>query len=123
MRSCPACGSSVPEAASVCTVCGAELGPLTEDDNGGSFRSGGSNKQERLVTVRSFSGPRAYMEADMAKSFLEAEGITSILPGRGSASVLPGVDTLNLLVREQDVERAAEILKSLLDAPLEDANL
>jgi len=74
-----------------------------------------------LVTVRTFSGPRAALEADMAKNFLEAEGIPCMLPGEGSASVLPGVDVMNLLVRERDAEQAAEILKSLLDTPLEDA--
>ncbi|MGH9455558.1 MAG: zinc ribbon domain-containing protein [Terriglobia bacterium] len=118
MASCPECGTELPEDAERCPACGAEIEESGLEVGEDTENSRGS---QRLVTVRSFSGPRAYLDADMAKSFLEAEGVPCMLPGEGSASVLPGVDVLNLLVREEDAEEAAEILKSLLDTPLEDA--
>ena len=119
MASCPECGTELPEEAANCPACGAEIEESDLETDEGAKNSGGS---QRLVTVRSFSGPRAYLDADMAKSFLEAEGVPCMLPGEGSASVLPGIDVLNLLVREEDAEQAAEILKSLLDTPLEDTS-
>ncbi|MGH9430685.1 MAG: putative signal transducing protein [Terriglobia bacterium] len=121
MASCPKCGTGLPEEAGRCPACGAELEQSGGRDDS-RFESESSEPEQRLVTVRSFSGPRAFLAADMAKSFLEAEGIPCMVPGQGSASVLPGVDTLNLLVREKDAEPAAEILKSLLDNPLEDTS-
>lgn len=121
MASCPKCGNELPDAAAPCPACGAEIEPSgSQEEKSGAHASTADN--QRLVAVRSFSGPRAALDADMAKSFLEAEGIPCMLPGEGSASVLPGVNVLNLLVREEDVAQAAEILKSLLDTQMEDSS-
>jgi len=48
------------------------------------------------VRIRIFSGPRARLEAALARNVLEAEGIISFLPGHSEA--LPGVDRVQLLV-------------------------
>ncbi|HUY12838.1 MAG TPA: DUF2007 domain-containing protein [Terriglobia bacterium] len=120
MASCPKCGNGLPDGAGHCPVCGTEVVARGSKDDL-SPKPASTPDNQRLVTVRSFSGPRAALEADLVKNFLQAEGIPCMLPGEGSASVLPGVNVLNLLVREGDAEQAAEILKSFLDTPLEDA--
>lgn len=121
MALCPKCGNGLPDGTGQCPVCGAVAEPSNSQSTAGPEQASSTNNQ-RLVSVRSFSGLRASLDAIMAKNFLEAEGIPCMLPGEGSASVLPGVNVLNLLVREQDAEQAAEILKSLLDSPLEDTS-
>jgi hypothetical protein len=46
---------------------------------------------------------------------LETAGIPCVLPGETSAELLPVLD-VPLLVREEDAQRAGELLKSYLDA-------
>ncbi len=70
-----------------------------------------------LVRLRTFSGPTAPMDAELAQNILNTQGIPSALPGEGHADVLPGIDTVQLLVRKQDAERAEEILKGFLENP------
>lgn len=71
----------------------------------------------KLAKVRSFGGPTGSMSAEVAKNILEAEGIPSVLQGEFSAETLPGVDPVDLLVRAEDADRAAELLQSFLDNP------
>jgi hypothetical protein len=119
MATCSKCGSELPDGAGRCLACDTTLESTAFEPEIDSGQTGSSNRQ-RMVAVRSFTGPRAALDAGMAKSFLEAEGIPCMVPGESSASALPGIDVLNLLVREQDAPQAAEILKSLLDIPPED---
>jgi hypothetical protein len=66
------------------------------------------------VTVRVFSGPAALLNADVARNILQSQGIPSLVPGETSVELLPVLD-VPLLVREEDAERAASILRDYLD--------
>jgi putative signal transducing protein len=68
-----------------------------------------------LVLVRTFSGPTASLDAELARNILQTQGIACALPGAGHAEMLPGIDVVQLLVRKEDAARAEEILKSYLD--------
>lgn len=70
-----------------------------------------------LVRVRTFSGPTASLDAELARNILQTQGIACALPGEGHAEMLPGIDVVQLLVRKEDAARAEEILKSYLDNP------
>ncbi len=71
---------------------------------------------ESLVRIRTFSGPTALLDAELARNLLETQGIPCVLPGEDSAEAFPVFD-VPLLVRESDRERAAMLLKSYLDSP------
>jgi hypothetical protein len=70
----------------------------------------------KLVRIRTFSGPTARLDAEMAKSLLEAEGISCILPGEISAETIPIFD-VPVLVSEEDAEQAVAVLESYLQDP------
>ena len=80
-----------------------------------------SESDFKLVRLQTFSGPRARFDADLAKNILSTQGIPAVVPGETMAETLPGVDTVQVLVREEDAEEAQEILKSFLDSPQADA--
>jgi len=73
----------------------------------------------RLVPVRTFGGGAAVMNADLARNLLEAEGIESMVPGEAAAETIPVVDA-QVLVREDDAARAAEILAAYFDVPAQE---
>ncbi|HUI41243.1 MAG TPA: DUF2007 domain-containing protein [Terriglobia bacterium] len=73
----------------------------------------------KLVRVRTFTGPRAQADAEMAKGILESAGIPGVVPGRYAAELYPGIDVVQLLVHADDAAEAAEILKEFLDNPSE----
>jgi hypothetical protein len=58
---------------------------------------------------------QAQFEADLARNLLEAESIPSSVTGELGAEMLPGADRVLLLVRQEDLARAAEILTAFLD--------
>lgn len=70
-----------------------------------------------LVRVRAFSGATASLDARLAKGILRERGIPSFLSNEFGAEVLPGVDVVQLLVREEDADEAAQILEDFLDHP------
>jgi hypothetical protein len=72
--------------------------------------------QIKLVPVRVFSGGTASLDAELARNVLAAEGIESMLPGDIAAETIPVLE-VQLLVREQDAQRAAELLEAYLDTP------
>jgi hypothetical protein len=76
-------------------------------------RSAGSG-DSKLVTVRVFAGPTALLDADVARNILQTQGIPAFVPGETSVELLPVLD-VPLLVREEDAERAASILRDYLD--------
>lgn len=56
------------------------------------------------------------MNADLARNILEAEGIECMVSGGDAAERMPIVDA-QVLVREDDAPRAAEILAAYFDVP------
>jgi hypothetical protein len=73
--------------------------------------------ESKLMRVRSFTGPTAQLDAGLARNILETQGIPCVVHGGVMAEVLPGIDVVQLLVREEDGEQAAEILQAYLDSP------
>ncbi|HKS94913.1 MAG TPA: DUF2007 domain-containing protein [Terriglobia bacterium] len=113
MACCPQCLTEYHEGSSNCIDCGVPLQPgppphpVDESDEPATS----------LVKLRTFSGPTAQLDADLAKNILAAQGIPCVLPGEQMAETLPGVDVVQMFVREQDAEEAADILRSYLDQP------
>jgi hypothetical protein len=68
----------------------------------------------KLVPVRAFSGGTASLDAEVARNVLAAEGIECVLPGDMAAVTIP-VLGVQLLVREEDAPRAAELLEAYFD--------
>jgi hypothetical protein len=105
------------EGTTTCEDCGAELAPgsppETPQGTSPQTHSAGSG-ESKLVTVRVFTGPTALLDADVARNILQSQGIPSLVPGETSAELLPVLD-VSLLVREEDAERAAGILRDYLD--------
>lgn len=66
--------------------------------------------EDRLVVIRTFIDR---IEADLAQSALEAAGIDSIVRSDDCAGLRPHMSMtsgVELLVREQDADRAADVL-------------
>jgi len=106
---CPCCFARCWPDAPRCPRCGVRLEPASS-----AFESGPASQ---LVRIRIFSGPRARLEAALARNVLEAEGIISFLPGQFSSEALPGVDRVQLLVPADVADQADEVLKGFLDNP------
>ncbi len=138
MPYCPKCLTEYVEGAGKCDDCRIELvpgsPPAMEDEAepgsgtskafGGWFRSlvGAGDQEEdegppvTTVTIRVFSGHTASLDAGLARKLLHARGIPSILGGGTSAEMLPFLE-VSLLVREEDADRAADILRNYFDKP------
>ncbi len=134
MPYCPNCLTEYVEGTSECEDCGiillpgsppetedeADSGAVTGREFGGWFRSlvgAGPEDEEpnvKIVRVRTFAGATASLDASLARNLLRARGIRSVLGGETSAEMLPVLD-VSLLVREEDVERAAEVLRNYFD--------
>lgn len=122
MAYCPECMAEYREGIKECMDCGVPLipGPPPSQSRGGGKHNGESGV--KMVRLRTFTGPTALMEADLARNLLETEGIPCVLPGEFSAEMLPGIDVLHLLVRKEDYERAEEILQGYLDSSQESSS-
>ena len=110
MPYCRSCLTEYVEGTSTCEDCGAPLAPGSPP-----LPEGTGSPDSKLVTVRIFTGPRALPEGELAKNLLKCQGIPSLLSGEFSALLVPTLD-VPLLVREEDAERAAQILRDYLDA-------
>ena len=119
-RECEDCGiyllpGSPPEAESE-----ADSGSGSGKEFGGWFRAlvGAGPEEEdpqvKIVRIRSFSGATASLDASLARNLLKARGIRSVLGGETSAEMLPVLE-VSLMVREEDADRAAEILRNYFD--------
>jgi putative signal transducing protein len=110
MAYCPDCKSEYVEGVEKCPTCGTALLPGTAPED--------NSKPEEFSTVcvRTFRGPTAAMEADVARKVLEEEGVPCILPGESAPESYPGVNLIQLMVREEDADEAAEILKDYFDS-------
>src|SRR5260370_28382628 len=111
MLYCPECFGEYPETAMECPECRRELRPGAPALAAGGSADLEGSPEPKLVRLRSFHGPTAQVDADLARNILQTQGILSVLPGEVSAAVLPGVDVVQLLVRDEDAQQAAHILK------------
>ena len=129
MPFCPQCLTEYVEGSLQCEDCRIELvpgsppevadeadaGSSTSKAFGGWFRSlvgAGPDEEEppvKTVRIRTFSGGTASLDAAVARKLLQARGIPSILGGETSAELIPVLE-VSLLVREEDADRAADIL-------------
>jgi len=134
MPYCPKCLTEYVQGVKQCEDCQVNLLPGSppeveegaDSDAGGSFgewlRSlmGAGPDEEgppvKTVRIRVFSGGTASLDADLARKLLRARGIPSILGGETSAELLPVLE-VSLLVREEDADRAAAILRNYFDNP------
>jgi hypothetical protein len=134
MPYCPNCLTEYVEGTSECEDCGIYLlsGSPPEVHSEGApdagtgkefgewFRAlvgGGPGDEDpsvKIVRIRTFSGPTASLDAGLARNILKARGISSILGGEASAEMLPVLE-VSLLVREEDVDRAADVLRNYFD--------
>ena len=71
-------------------------------------------QEVKIVRIRTFSGGTASLDAGLARNLLLARGIRSVLEGETSAELLPVLE-VSLLVREDEADRAAEILSNYFD--------
>ncbi len=76
----------------------------------------------QLVPVRTYSGNTARIDAELAKGVLTEAGIECVIPGEVAADTFPFLD-VPLLVRDEDLTRATEILENAFssDQSAEDA--
>ena len=115
MAYCPECLTEYREGATECIDC---HGPLRQGLPP-AVEKPGFDADAKLVAVRTFRGPTASMEAELARNVLKEEGILSALPGDTGAEVIPGIDLVHLLVREEDAARAEQILEAFENANAE----
>jgi len=113
MPYCPNCLTEYLQGTIKCEDCGANLLPGSPPKSPPRAPSAGAD-DSKLVPVRVFSGPTALLDAEVARNILQTQGIPSLVPGETSVELLPVLD-VSLLVREQDAERAASILRDYLD--------
>jgi Putative prokaryotic signal transducing protein len=108
MAYCPECLTEYREGSAECIDCRVPLQPGAPPP----IERPELAPDSRLVSVRSFHGPTASLDAELARNVLKEEDIPCALPGNTGAEVIPGIDVVQLLVREEDAARAEEILKA-----------
>jgi hypothetical protein len=116
MPYCPNCLAEYVEGTTNCEDCGTPLVPGSPPENGLASKEIQQGSEVHLVRLRTFSGPTALLDADLAKNLLNSQGILCVLPGEVTAETLPGVDVVQVLVRKEDAQRAARILASYMDS-------
>lgn len=72
--------------------------------------------ETRLISIRTFSGNTARLDAELAKGLLAAEGIESEIPNEAAVDTFPFLN-VQLFVRKEDMERATELLSGLMETP------
>lgn len=112
---CPKCLVEYAEGSPECIDCHVALRSGERPIQAAEDEESRAPRDVKLVTVRVFSGHAAPMEAELAKNWLESEGIPCVLAGENSAAMLPVLD-VPLLVREEDAEEAARILKEYAES-------
>ena len=108
MAYCPDCLTEYQEGAAECMDCHV---PVVA---GRPPAADGPKKLEpepQLVRLRSFHGPTSQLDAHLAKNLLESQGIDCMSPGEEEPIL--GVDALQIWVREEDAEQAAEVPEGL----------
>jgi hypothetical protein len=115
MAYCPQCLAEYREGAAECIDCGVLLRPGAPP----TIERPEFTPEAKLVAVRTFRGPTASLEAELARNVLKEEGILSALPGDVGGEVIPGIDVVQLLVREEEAARADAILQAFENADAE----
>ncbi|MGA3164604.1 MAG: DUF2007 domain-containing protein [Terriglobia bacterium] len=113
MPYCPQCFIEYVEGTKKCEDCGSDLQPGSPPEAPPRVEIT-NEKDVKLVSVRTFAGGTAQMDADLARNILQSQGIPCVQSGQGAANVLPVLD-VHMLVREEDAERAATVLEEYLD--------
>lgn len=114
MPYCPQCLAEYIESAVECMDCRV---PLQPGKPPAPAPEPHGDPNVRFVPVRVFQGLHAQFQADLARNVLEAEGIECTVTGELGAELIPGMDAVQLLVREEDRERAAELVEEILNPP------
>ncbi len=115
MPYCPECSREYEAGVNECEECGIALEDGSPPETARSQTGLPAEGDNALVRLRTFSGATAQLDADLARNILGTAGIPCVLPGETSAELLPFLD-VSLLVRQEDADRVAELLKSYLDA-------
>jgi hypothetical protein len=113
MPYCPQCFIEYVEGTKKCEDCGSNLLPGSPPEAPPRVHIT-NEKDVKLVSVRTFTGGTAQMDADLARNILQSQGIPCVLSGEDAAEMLPVLD-VHLLAREEDAERAAAVLEEYLD--------
>lgn len=125
MPYCAKCLIEYVDGTTQCEECGADLLPGSPPENPAPINLD-QEKDVKLVLVRVFTGGTAQMQADLARNILRSQGIASVPSGESSAEMLPVLD-VQLLVREEDRDKASRVLEEYLDtdasANLEDSDI
>jgi putative signal transducing protein len=116
MPYCPQCRSEYVEGVTFCEDCQTPLQASLPPEQGAGAEGLELLRDVKLVAIRTFNGPTALLDAEVARNILKSQNIPSIVSGENSVELLPVLD-VPLLVREEDAIEAAEILKSYLDSP------
>ena len=98
---CSECNAIVKLEDKVCPVCGTNLGEIVEEEMGD------------VVLLKIFQND---FEAQSAKAQLDEAGITCILSGDNEGGMFPNLDMsrgIRILVNENDLVRAIEVLKAM----------
>jgi len=114
MPYCAKCLIEYVEGTDKCEDCGEALVPGSPPEPPPRIDLA-KEKDVKLVPVRVFNGGTAQMDAELAQNILRTQSIPSVLQGETSAEMLPVLD-IPLLVREEDVEKAARVLQDYLDS-------
>jgi hypothetical protein len=118
MAYCPDCLTEYQEGTAECMDCHVPLRPGTPLPAAGPKNN--PEPKLHLVRLRTFYGPTAQLQVTLAKNLLETQGIPCMSPGEEEPIL--GIDALQIWVRNEDAEQAAEILKAYLDSPQPEAD-
>ena len=113
MPYCPKCFIEYVEGTGQCEDCGAFLLPGSPPAAPARPEIA-PEKDVKLVPVRISAGDTG-MEAEVARGILESQGISCVFSGDVAGEPFP-VMGINLLVREEDAERAERILQDYAKA-------
>lgn len=116
MPHCPQCLTEYVEGATECMDCGV---PLEPGPPPAPPKAEEGEPNANFVPVRLFRGLHAQFQAELARNVLEQEAIPSSIIGDLGAELLPGADAVQLVVREEDRERASQILEAFLESEAE----
>ena len=110
MAYCPACLVEYESWARECADCHVPLRPGMPPAEGTNESAAGEIDDLGLVTIQTFMGAAAAMNAQLARNILEAEGIQCVLIGENMARIIPLHQPILLQVEGQNAQRAEAIL-------------
>ncbi|HMD97295.1 MAG TPA: DUF2007 domain-containing protein [Terriglobia bacterium] len=120
MAYCPDCLTEYQEGVAECMDCHLPLVAGSPPAAAGPNAEDAEEPEVKLVRLRDFYGPTAQLDAHLARNLLQAQGIPCMSPSEEEPIL--GIEALQIWVREEDAEQAAEILKAYLDSPQPEAD-